>query len=226
MLTKKQLDLLKLIHTTIEEHGVPPSFDEMKEELNLKSKSGVHRLISALVERGYINKLPYRARAIEVKKLPAALQRELTGFQQAVESKAEEAKEFAASLVAEIPLMGRIAAGTPIEAISHEESRIDVPESILGASGTHYALLVSGESMTSEGIFDGDTALIKAQNVANDGDIVVALVDDEEATLKKFFRKEGKILLEAANPAYPTQIYSPQRVEIQGKLIGLLRTYH
>ena len=227
MLTKKQMELLKLLHNTIEENGIPPSFDEMKDELNLKSKSGVHRLISALVERGYVNKLPYRARAIEVVRLPAALQREVAGLGQAAETKSSAAARSIAEIaLRQLPLMGRIAAGTPIEAISHEEARIGVPESLVGSSGVHYALLVSGESMTSEGILDGDTALIKSQNIADDGDIVVALVDREEATLKKFYRKEGRIILEAANPAHPTQIYSPERVEIQGRLVGLLRTYH
>ncbi|MDE0305355.1 MAG: transcriptional repressor LexA [Albidovulum sp.] len=227
MLTKKQLELLKLLHTKIEENGIPPSFDEMKDELKLKSKSGVHRLISALEERGYISKLPYRARAIEVVKLPTALQRDASELRQVVGRKvAETARAVAGSAIAQLPLMGRIAAGTPIEAISHEEARIGVPESLVGSSGNHYALLVSGESMTGEGILDGDTALIKSQNIADDGEIVVALVDREEATLKKFYRKEGRIILEAANPAYPTQIYSPERVEIQGRLVGLLRSYH
>ncbi len=227
MLTKKQYELLKLLHLRIERDGIPPSFDEIKEELELKSKSGVHRLIAALVERGYVSKLPYRARAVEIIKLPAAMKREFDLFPQDVETKVAEAvKSLTTSVLAEIPLMGRIAAGTPVEAISYEETRISVPTGLIGSKGNHYALLVAGESMEREGILDGDTALIRAQRIANDGDIVVALIDQDEATLKTFYRKEGRIILEAANPAYPTQIYSPDRVEVQGKLVGLVRSYH
>ncbi|MEO9457911.1 MAG: transcriptional repressor LexA [Lentilitoribacter sp.] len=237
MLTRKQQELLFFIHERMKETGIPPSFDEMKDALDLASKSGIHRLITALEERGFIKRLPNRARALEVIKLPESYQSTTPpprGFNPSViegskdkiepiRSKAPEQTENNGSL--SVPVMGRIAAGVPISAIQHTTHNINVPTDMLSA-GDHYALEVKGDSMIDAGIFDGDTVVIKDANNANPGDIVVALVDDEEATLKRFRRKGASIALEAANPAYETRIFGPDRVKVQGKLVGLIRRYN
>jgi len=238
MLTRKQYELLMFLHERIREAGVPPSFDEMKDALDLKSKSGIHRLITALVERGFIRRLEHRARAIEVIKLPensTQAPRFKTGFSPTlVEGTgslrvARPAPAVAAAMQASaanttVPLVGRIAAGTPIEALSNRGDEVSVPPDMLGA-GEHYALLVTGDSMINAGILDGDTVIIRRAETATNGDIVVALVDDAEATLKRIRRKGDTVALEAANPAYETRIYGPDRVKVQGKLVGLLRHY-
>ena len=232
MLTRKQLELLKFINERSKESGVPPSFDEMKEALDLRSKSGIHRLILALEERGFIRRLPNRARALEVLKMPdASFARQRGSFSPNViegslgkvrqASGSEERKHASVS----IPIMGRIAAGTPIEAIQTRSHTIAVPSEFLG-QGEHYGLEVRGDSMIEAGIHDGDTVLVRKQNTANSGDIVVALIDDEEATLKRFRRKGSSIALEAANPAYETRLLGPDRVQIQGKLVSLIRRYN
>ncbi len=237
MLTRKQQELLFFIHERMKETGIPPSFDEMKDALDLASKSGIHRLITALEERGFIKRLPNRARALEVIKLPESYQATtppprgfnpsvIEGSKDKVEpirSKPSEPAEDNGSL--SVPVMGRIAAGVPISAIQHTTHNINVPTDML-SSGDHYALEVKGDSMIDAGIFDGDTVVIKDANNANPGDIVVALVDDEEATLKRFRRKGASIALEAANPAYETRIFGPDRVKVQGKLVGLIRRYN
>jgi repressor LexA len=229
MLTRKQHELLMFIHERIKETGVSPSFDEMKDALNLASKSGIHRLITALEERGFLRRLPHRARALEVVKLPqqataAAPPRGRGAFKpQLVEAAASA--PVAANDVRELPILGRIAAGTPIEAIQHERDRLQVPETILGA-GEHYVLEISGDSMINAGILDGDYVVIRKTDTANSGDIVVALVKGEEATLKRLRRKGASIALEAANPAYETRIYGPDQVAVQGRLVGLIRRYH
>ena len=236
MLTRKQQELLLFIHERMKESGVPPSFDEMKDALDLASKSGIHRLITALEERGFIRRLPNRARALEVIKLPEAYVPTLQpkrGFSPSVIEGSLGKKPAAApapvpandSASASVPVMGRIAAGVPISAIQNNTHDISVPVEMLGA-GEHYALEVKGDSMIEAGILDGDTVIIRNSNTANPGDIVVALVDDEEATLKRFRRKGGSIALEAANPAYETRIFPPDRVKVQGKLVGLIRRYH
>lgn len=237
MLTRKQQELLLFIHERMKESGVPPSFDEMKDALDLASKSGIHRLITALEERGFIRRLPNRARALEVIKLPEAYVPTLQpkrGFSPSViegslgkKPAAPAAPPISAndSASASVPVMGRIAAGVPISAIQNNTHDISVPVEMLG-SGEHYALEVKGDSMIEAGILDGDTVIIRNSNTANPGDIVVALVDDEEATLKRFRRKGGSIALEAANPAYETRIFPPDRVKVQGKLVGLIRRYH
>lgn len=231
MLTRKQHQLLMFINERLREAGVPPSFDEMKDALDLKSKSGIHRLITALEERGFIRRLPNRARALEVLKLPdtdtAAARK---GFTPSVIDgslgKRPEAKpNLPAPDVAVVPVMGRIAAGTPISAIQHHTHSIAVAPDML-MKGDHYALEVKGDSMIDAGIHDGDTVVIRRTDHADAGEIVVALVDDEEATLKRLRRKGGSIALEAANPAYETRIFGPERVKVQGKLIGLIRRYH
>lgn len=235
MLTRKQLDLLVFINERLKETGVPPSFDEMKEALDLASKSGIHRLITALEERGFIRRLPNRARALEVIKLPDAMNGGRTGFSpsviegsrgkpQPVSSSIPTAVANDDDMGAGIPLMGKIAAGVPISAIQHQTRSLALPPDMIG-KGEHYALEVEGDSMVNAGILDGDTVVIKRTDVANMGDIVVALVDDEEATLKRFRRKGASIALEAANPAYETRIFGPDRVQVQGKLVGLLRNY-
>ncbi|NTJ42579.1 transcriptional repressor LexA [Agrobacterium larrymoorei] len=242
MLTRKQQELLLFIHERMKESGVPPSFDEMKDALDLASKSGIHRLITALEERGFIRRLPNRARALEVIKLPEAYTpspaKPQRGFSPSViegslgKTKAPEppapapkpANEGLSGAVS-VPVMGRIAAGVPISAIQNNTHDVAVPMDMLG-SGDHYALEVKGDSMIEAGIFDGDTVIIKNGSTANPGDIIVALVDDEEATLKRFRRKGASIALEAANPAYETRIFGPDRVKIQGKLVGLIRRYH
>ena len=235
MLTRKQHELLLFIHNRLKETGIPPSFDEMKEALDLASKSGIHRLITALEERGFIRRLPNRARALEVLRLPDSIAPGLGGprrFSPSVieggqgrttPSKPAASNDDEASAVS-VPVMGRIAAGVPIEAIQHQTHSIVVPpEMIMG--GEHYALEVKGDSMIEAGIFDGDTVIIRQTQTANPGDIVVALVDNEEATLKRFRRKGASIALEAANPAYETRIFGPDRVKVQGRLIGLIRRY-
>ena len=230
MLTRKQHELIRFIQTRLEESGVSPSFEEMKEALDLKSKSGVHRLISALEERGFIRRLPNRARALEVLKQPEDVQSKTPVRAAAnVNSTAAvirppEAKPAPANDVSEIPLHGKIAAGVPIEALE-TSATLPVPAALLG-SGEHFALEVSGDSMIEAGIFDGDYALVRKTDVARDGEIVVALVRGEEATLKYLRRENGRVRLDPANAAYEPQIYDPREVLIQGKLAGLLRRYH
>jgi repressor LexA len=224
MLTRKQHELICYIDDTLSETGVSPSFEEMKEALDLKSKSGVHRLISALEERGFIRRLANRARALEVIKMPERGDHVKKGGDNVVSMPARTPSvPTAANDVMEIPLHGRIAAGSPIEALEGQ-NMLSVPAALLGA-GEHYALEVSGDSMVEAGILDGDYALIRKADVARDGDIIVALVDDSEATLK-YFRKEGTMIrLDPANRAYEPQRYNPQQVRVQGKLAGLLRRY-
>ncbi len=230
MLTRKQYELLRFISERLKESGVPPSFDEMKDALDLRSKSGIHRLITALEERGFIRRLPNRARAIEVIKLPElAAAGSRRGFTPSViEGNLGRGRVAAASDDGErpvaVPVMGRIAAGTPIEALQTRSHTISVPPDMLG-SGEHYALEVRGDSMVDAGILDGDMALIQRNDTADTGDIVVALIDDEEATLKRFRRRGASIALEPANTAYEVRILPPNRVKIQGKLIGLYRKY-
>ena len=228
MLTAKQHELIQFIQQRLEETGISPSFEEMKEALDLKSKSGVHRLISALEERGFIRRLPNRARALEVIKQPedSTPARRVAPANDIV-GKATSAPAPApapANDVIEIPLHGRIAAGAPIEALEGQSS-LPVPAALLG-SGEHYALEVSGDSMIEAGIFDGDFALVRRADTARDGDIVVALVRNEEATLKYLRRENGRIRLDPANGAYDPQVYDEHEVEVQGKLAGLLRRYH
>lgn len=261
MLTRKQHELLTFIHERMRESGVPPSFDEMKDALDLKSKSGIHRLITALEERGFIRRLPYRARALEILRMPESLQRPVglagpagadsapTGRARFSPSVVEGGKggspgvnvggkadqrgglEIQNTLADEdyeravnIPVMGRIAAGTPISAIQNPMHTIAVsPDFITG--GEHYALEVRGDSMIEAGILDGDIVVIRRQDVANTGDIIVALIDSEEATLKRFRRRGSSIALEAANPAYETRVLGPDRVQIQGRLVSLVRRY-
>ena len=234
MLTRKQMELLVFVHGRLKESGVPPSFDEMKDALDLRSKSGIHRLVKALEERGFIKRLPNRARAIEVIRLPDSMQ---------AAAPASRARGFSPSVIEGnlgrvrampdsansnepimVPVMGRIAAGTPIEAIQTHSHTIGVPPDML-SPGEHFALEVRGDSMIEAGIFEGDTVLIRKSDTADSGDIVVALVDEEEATLKRLRRKGASIALEAANPAYETRIFGPDRVRIQGRLVGLLRKY-
>lgn len=233
MLTAKQHELIRFIQQRLGETGISPSFEEMKEALDLKSKSGVHRLISALEERGFIRRLPNRARALEVIKLPedavtapAAAKAPVTAANDAVVSahKAAPAAPDPANDVLQIPLHGRIAAGAPIEAIEGQSS-MPVPAALLGP-GDHYALEVSGDSMIEAGIFDGDFALVRRTETARDGEIVVALVDNEEATLKYLRREGAMVRLDPANGAYEPQVYEANRVQVQGKLAGLLRRYH
>ncbi|MGI9351312.1 MAG: transcriptional repressor LexA [Rhizobiaceae bacterium] len=246
MLTRKQQLLLQFIHERLQEEGVPPSFDEMKEALELKSKSGIHRLIMALEERGFIRRLPNRARALEVIKMPEswgskdessgsviqadfgtarkpALVRQqdnVTPFPGAGDQQTED-ENFGFS----VPVMGKIAAGVPISAIQDNTHSVTVPPEMIG-SGDHFALTVEGDSMIEAGIHDGDTVVIRQTSSATQGEIVVALVDDEEATLKTFKRDGTEIALEAANPAYETRRFTSDRVKVQGKLVGLLRQYH
>ena len=229
MLTRKQHELLTYIDGQLDNTGVAPSYDEMKDAVGLKSKSGIHRLITALEERGFIRRLPHRARAVEVLKLP----------RQASSSKGE----FSAKVVrgyfpgttagpeadagdrgAVLPLYGRIAAGTPIEALREMQREVDLPASMIG-SGEHYALEVEGDSMVDAGILDGDIAIVARAETAENGQIVVAFIDEHEATLKRLRRKNESVALEAANPNYETQIYGPDRVKVQGRLVGLLRRY-
>ena len=238
MLTRKQHDLLLFIHERLKEAGIPPSFDEMKEALDLASKSGIHRLITALEERGFIRRLPNRARALEVLRLPDSIAPGLNAarkfspsvIQGSLGKPKPESRERSASndddsaAGVSVPVMGRIAAGVPIDAIQHQTHAIMVPPEMI-SGGSHYALEVRGDSMIEAGIFDGDTVIIRNADTANPGEIIVALVDDEEATLKRFRRKGASIALEAANPAYETRIFGPDRVCVQGKLVGLIRRY-
>ena len=218
MLTRKQHELLCFINERLGETGVSPSFEEMKEALDLKSKSGVHRLISALEERHFIRRLPNRARALEVLRMP-----ELAGSARPIVAEPPRILPPAANDVLEIPLHGRIAAGAPIEALEGQSS-LAVPAALLGP-GEHYALEVSGDSMVDAGILDGDYALVRRTDVARDGEIVVALIEESEATLK-YFRREGSMIrLDPANRAYDPQRYAPSQVRVQGKLAGLLRRY-
>lgn len=238
MLTRKQHELLIFIHERLKEAGIPPSFDEMKEALDLASKSGIHRLITALEERGFIRRLPNRARALEVLRLPDSIAPGLGGAKKFSPSVIEGSlgKASASSVLrrpqpsndesagVSVPVMGRIAAGVPIDAIQNHTHSIAVPPGMI-SGGDHFALEVKGDSMIEAGIFDGDTVVIRQTTAANPGDIVVALVDDEEATLKRFRRKGASIALEAANPAYETRIFPPDRVKVQGRLVGLIRVY-
>ena len=243
MLTRKQHELLMFIHERMKESGIPPSFDEMKDALDLRSKSGIHRLITALEERGFIRRLPNRARALEVIKLPDSMNPSLGGRRSRFEPNVIEgnlgrvasppprSNAMPANAAANeqprfvsVPVMGRIAAGTPIEAIQTHSHTIAIPPEMLGG-GDHFALEVRGDSMVDAGIFDGDTVLIRKQDTALTGEIIVALVDDEEATLKRLRKRGNSIALEAANPAYETRIFGPDRVTVQGRLVGLLRKY-
>ncbi|MCX7346196.1 MAG: transcriptional repressor LexA [Alphaproteobacteria bacterium] len=234
MLTRKQLELLMFINERLKEEGVPPSFEEMKEALNLQSKSGVHRLIVALEERGFLRRMPNRARALEVLKLPESHSPSLTPRKQSftpsvIQGNLGRVKPVAsgndgAPRAAVVPMMGRIAAGVPISAIQEHSANITVPPELLGG-GEHFALEVKGDSMIDAGIFDGDTVIIRKGDTASNGDIIVALVDDEEATLKRLRRKGDSVALEAANPTYETRIFGPDRIRVQGRLVGLLRKY-
>jgi repressor LexA len=234
MLTRKQHELLMFINQRLTATGVSPSFDEMKDALNLRSKSGIHRLISGLEERGFIRRLAHRARALEVIKLPE---------ESAAPGTAEKARfsptvirgDFSGALpgsaispdseAVDLPLYGRIAAGTPIEALRDQSATIGVPSALLGRSGEHYALEVAGDSMVDAGILDGDTVIIQRCETADNGAIVVALVDNLEVTLKRLRRRGASIALEPANQAYETRIFGPDRVKVQGRLVGLLRRY-
>jgi repressor LexA len=242
MLTRKQYELLMFIHERIRETGVPPSFDEMKDALDLKSKSGIHRLITALEERGFLRRMEKRARALEVTRLPENMaettrpattrsqsQRILPAARQprggADPRHASPRRSMGDSENAvNVPLVGRIAAGTPIEALQNRIADVPVPGGMVG-KGDHYALEVTGDSMINAGILDGDTVIIQETATANTGEIVVALVDDNEATLKRLRRRGDSIALEAANPAYETRLYGADRVKVQGKLVGLIRRY-
>ena len=225
MLTAKQKELLLYIHERIKETGVSPSFDEMKEALDLASKSGIHRLITALEERGFLRRLPHRARALEVLKMPdsAATAAPPKGRQSFRPSVVSEGRSNGANSYS-IPILGQIAAGVPIEAIQTEVGRITPPEDLLG-SGDHFALEVKGDSMIQAGILDGDVVIIRRSETADSGDIVVALVDNEEATLKRLRKRGNSVALEAANPAYETRIFGPDRVRVQGKLVAMIRRY-
>jgi repressor LexA len=241
MLTSKQKELLLFIHDRMQADGVPPSFDEMKDALDLKSKSGIHRLITALVERGFIRRLPHRARAIEVLKLPetssvavaavsASPEPRRIGFQPSVIEGAKARSitpppsHMLDSRTVSIPVMGRIAAGVPISAIQSHSHDIACPPDLL-TNGEHFALEVKGDSMIEAGIHDGDTVIIRRCDNAENGDIVVALVEKEEATLKRLRKKGSTIALEAANPEFKTRIFGPDQVDIQGRLVGLIRRY-
>ncbi len=245
MLTRKQYDLLRFIHQRTQRDGVSPSFDEMKEALDLRSKSGIHRLITALEERGFIRRLAHRARAIEVVKLPENMEPPRRGFTpKLVQGGAQQAERpvaggasarsaetgapdaGTAGTGASVPLVGRIAAGTPIEALQNVERHVDVPAEMLVAGAEHYALEVRGDSMIGAGILDGDIVVIKRQDTAESGDIVVALIEEQEATLKRLRRQGGgRVALEAANPNYETRLLGADQVRIQGRLVGLVRTY-
>src|SRR5215510_7596104 len=229
MLTRKQFELLRFIHERLKETGVPPSFDEMKDALDLRSKSGIHRLITALEERGFIRRLPNRARAIEVIKQPDGYGAgRARGFTPSVIEgnlgRVRAASEDEGGRPVAVPVMGRIAAGTPIEAIQTRSHTINMPPDLL-STGDHFALEVRGDSMIDAGILDGDTVLIRRTDTADTGDVVVALIDDEEATLKRFRRRGASIALEPANSSHEVRILPPNRVRIQGKLVGLFRRY-
>ncbi len=227
MLTNKQRDLLQFIHKRVQRDGVPPSFDEMKDALDLRSKSGIHRLITALEERGFIRRLAHRARAIEIVKMPEGME---SGFRpRVIEGDRTDpprgAMPVSALAAMELPVMGRIAAGTPIEAISEVAAHVAVPQQMISTGRNHYALEVKGDSMIDAGINDGDIVVIEEGSTAKNGDIVVALVEDQEATLKRFRQKGNMIALEAANPAYETRMLRDDQVKVQGRLVGLIRTY-
>lgn len=234
MLTAKQKELLLFIHTRVQESGVPPSFDEMKEALDLRSKSGIHRLITALEERGFIRRLPHRARALEIIKLPDAMsegpaRRASPGGSDKVEARtpAQDLAPPPAYMAAQavtVPLMGRIAAGVPISAIQDHARDVPCPPDMIG-KGEHFALEVRGDSMIEAGILEGDIVIIRRTSSADSGDIVVALVEKEEATLKTIRKRPGVIELEAANPNYETRAFGPDQVEVQGRLVGLIRRY-
>lgn len=220
MLTQKQRDLLLFIHERMNQGDIAPSFDEMKDALDLKSKSGIHRLITGLVERGYLQRLPNRARALEVTKLPE-------GYQAPAMAK-PSLKETVVNAVSDLmplPLLGKIAAGTPIEAIRHDGDYFDVPSGMLG-KGEYYALRVDGDSMIKAGINDDDIVIIKKTDRASDGKIIVALVDGQEVTLKRLRREAGKVILEPENDAYKPRVLTADRVQIQGELSSLIRSYH
>lgn len=241
MLTKKQYDLLMFIHKRVQKDGVSPSFDEMKAALSLRSKSGIHRLITALEERGFIRRLPHRARAIEIMRLPDNVDGPVTrgGFRPAVIEGDLARQPPIADAIASlggtqveddgissaVPLIGRIAAGVPIEALETGAAKIGVPAMMMSSSGEHYALEVKGDSMIDAGIHEGDIVVVKRQGAAENGDIVVALIEDHEATLKRLRHKGGAIALEAANAAYGTRLYRADQVKIQGRMVGLIRTY-
>lgn len=238
MLTRKQIQLLEFIQNRMLRDGVPPSFDEMKDALDLRSKSGIHRLVTALEERGFIRRLPHRARALEVLRLPDALSHlkeaepadAKPGFSPRVIANTRAPRPRSALTVVDspavqLPLMGKIAAGVPIEAISEVAHHVAVPGTMLTGREHHYALEVTGDSMIEVGINDGDVVVIREQDTAENGDIIVALVDDQEATLKRYRRKGAMIALEAANPAYETRLLPEGRVRIQGRLVGLIRSY-
>ena len=229
-MTRKQLDLLEFIHKRVQRDGVPPSFDEMKEALDLRSKSGIHRLITALEERGFIRRLAHRARAIEIVKLPDALDTSKGFVPKVIEGDRPDTAPPARSMpveaqALELPVMGRIAAGVPLAAISEESHKVAVPGQMLSGKGHHYALEVKGDSMIDVGINDGDIVVIRETNTADNGDIVVALVEDQEATLKRFRQQGNTIALEAANPAYETRLFRDDQVKVQGCLVGLIRSY-
>jgi repressor LexA len=234
MLTKKQHELLLFINRRLGESGISPSFEEMKDALKLKSKSGIHRLISGLEERGFIKRLAHRARALEVVKLPeetavAAPRAERARFSPTVirgdfKSALAGAPVAAAGEAVQLPLYGRIAAGTPIEALRDQSTTVGIPATLLG-NGEHYALEIAGDSMIDAGIFDGDTIVVQRCETAENGSIVVALIDDEEVTLKRLRRRGASIALEPANKTYETRIFGPDRIKVQGRLVGLLRRY-
>jgi repressor LexA len=234
MLTAKQRELLLFINQRLTATGVSPSFDEMKDALRLKSKSGIHRLVSGLEERGFIRRLPHRARALEVVKLPEESAAAPTGDRGRFSATVIRG-DFKASLpgapvapdveAVDLPLYGRIAAGTPIEALRDQSASIGVPASLLGHAGEHYALEVAGDSMIEAGILDGDTVIIERSDTAENGAVVVALIDEQEVTLKRLRRRGASIALEPANKAYETRIFGPDRVQVQGRLVGLLRRY-
>ncbi|HCD16385.1 MAG TPA: repressor LexA [Rhodobiaceae bacterium] len=221
MLTRKQFELLLFINERLKETGVSPSFDEMKEALNLKSKSGIHRLITALEERGFIKRLAHRARALDVIKLPDSMSTSLAAPSRAATPPPPAANDDRS---VSVPVMGRIAAGTPIEALQEEVNQISVPMEMM-RSGEHYALEVHGDSMIDAGIFDGDTAIIQSGSTAENGEIIVALVEGHEATLKRLRRKGEMIALEAANASYETRIFKSDQIRVQGRLVGLIRKY-
>ena len=245
MLTAKQKELLMLIHMRIQETGVPPSFDEMKDALDLKSKSGIHRLITALEERGFIRRLAHRARALEIIKLPDAMMGQnaptagsqagerhggfqpnviLGGGHKAPPQFSEAPAAYIVGASVNVPMMGRIAAGVPISAIQNHAQDIACPPDMIGP-GEHFALEVKGDSMIDAGIYEGDIVIIRRQSSANNGEIIVALVEKEEATLKRLRKKGASVALEAANPNYETRIFGPDQVDIQGRLVGLIRKY-
>jgi repressor LexA len=249
MLTRKQYELLMFIHERVRETGIPPSFDEMKDALDLRSKSGIHRLITALEERGFLRRMEKRARALEIMKLPdnvaetlrpattrSQAQRLVPGARHGRDGNGRPSTDSRGAGTPRrgmgdsegainVPLVGRIAAGTPIEALQNKVADVPVPGGMIGRGGNHYALEVTGDSMINAGILDGDTVIIQEIDSANTGEIVVALVDNAEATLKRLRRRGDSIALEAANPAYETRLYGADRVKVQGKLVGLIRRY-